>query len=98
MKPSEVIKQYGWCKGHFALDNKGLPVGPVNKNAASFCLLGAIQRAYANADLNKIDKVITNLKNASKELYGNTHSLVHWNDYLAEDKDQVINLLEYIGE
>ena len=35
MKPSEVIKMYGWCKADFGNDSIG------------YCLLGAIRKAYS---------------------------------------------------
>lgn len=88
MKPSEVLKNFGWCRGSFARTIDGLDCSSESEKAVSFCIYGALNRAVLTGEeqlyCNRVDKKIR------KKVGG----LAYWNDNICKDKDEVVAILE----
>jgi hypothetical protein len=48
---ARTLLEQGWCQGRYACDAEGNPVGILSKNAASWCLHGALFRAQVDLGL-----------------------------------------------
>lgn len=71
-------------RGWFAFDQHGLPVGPLDEEAAGFCLVGALYRAAHNLGYGESE-----YRSAVMALYEETRTLIplsEWND-LATDEE-----------
>lgn len=78
MKPSELIRKYGWIQGRLGDEKQG------------FCLIGSIRHACGS--INNLQEVINKLQTKIGT------SLITWNDTMGRTKEDVIILLESIGE
>lgn len=95
-KPSDYIRM-GWCRGTMARDVEGYAVPSYSDEASSWCLIGAIERVYwDNPQLLLI--CFEKVRNKIKEMGGVILPLALWNDELSRTKEEVIKLLESIGE
>lgn len=101
MKTSEILKKAKslidspekWAKGHYATDDCGYQVNVMDKRAACFCSVGAVQRAtheglmrseQALATLNgRSDKAFATLNRQLKGCSGTfaRRNVVDFNDY-----------------
>lgn len=79
MKPSEVIKKYGWIQG--AMGNRDI----------GYCLMGAM---YAAAKRNS-DEFYRIFKKLNRKV---AKAPLDWNDNPKRTKEEVINMLESIGQ
>ena len=91
MKPSEYIAK-GWCQGVAAKDDSGAMCYPEDSRAREWCLIGALIAVYPEANKTRQD-VTTKLQHALGEL-----GFAKWNDDPKRTKQEVIDLLESIGE
>ena len=91
MKPSEYITK-GWCQGVAAEDENGRVCMPDASYAAKWCLIGACVAAYPERAGHRF-QVATKLQHT----LGNLH-YAKWNDDPKRTKQEVIALLESIGE
>ena len=91
MKPSDYIRK-GWCQRHFALDDHKNPCNSGSRLACAWCLQGAVNAAYPY-DEPRRERVLARLQCATKDL-----GITIWNDNPARKQQEVIALLESIGE
>ena len=91
MKPSELLKQKGWCQGFYATDKHGHRVSWANGDAYAFCTIGAVFKCYGD-DEDGYD-ILETLKNYLDVFY-----ISVWNDTPGRTKEEVIAALEAIGE
>ncbi len=76
--PSDYIKQ-GWNKNHSAIDEHGRSVGSNSPDAVSWCLLGAMTKAFPNYNnAYNTYKDAMNLKLFFRE--GWYMDIITWND------------------
>jgi hypothetical protein len=88
LEAAELVR-LGWCRGHYAEDVHGNPVGCTSNDAVSFCFFGALRRVFN-----------WNLPN---DLYAATgHVLgVHptgWNDSPERKRSEVVEALCELAE
>lgn len=102
MKPSDVIKnKKNWCKYTLATTADGMPCHPKSNKAASFCLLGACQRAEAlDASVkiiyNNIRREILKVASTSDNSKGWSpcwRSVANFNDSDYTSHKKVLNVL-----
>lgn len=89
MKPSELLRQKGWCQEHAAIDRDGRPVNVQNSSAVAFCAWGAITACKGHCDPDQDDAIC--------ELYSDLGSVVVWNDKPERTAEEVIAKLEEFG-
>ena len=94
MKPSELIKKYGWCQAAFARNHYGQVCETTDKNVASFCLMGSVIYCYRN---NNKPGNTSRIYKALKTHLG-IENIVEWNDNYYRKEQEVIAALEAIGE
>ena len=97
MKAYEVLEQYGWTQGVFARDKEGRQVDTGHEQAASFCVLGAIKRAYGNNTLEECEAVIKLRERIHAKFPQYEGSLVMWNDEKGRRKEDVIHFLKALN-
>ena len=81
-----LIETHGWIRHEYGTPAKG------------FCAMGAL---YSACDVRFHDSFkVTLARNALRKAAGltNTHSIVNWNDYKAESKEQVIETFRKAAE
>ena len=90
MEVAESYIRRGWCKGHFAVDEKGLATDPLGPRAVAWDLMGAIWRAVheTEASFGVLDETIDRLLRAVGH-----QKLVEWNDK-QESVEDVLKVLE----
>jgi hypothetical protein len=91
MKAYEILMSHDWCKGAFARTASGESVGSQDPGAVSFCLLGAIGKAYSGSD--SVPGAIAEL---SKLLPADI-SFTRWNDEPSRTKEEVLEVLRRAG-
>lgn len=91
MKPSELLKQSGWCQHSFARDSGGVGCHEASPIAVAYCIVGAILKIYNNYP----DKQ-TSIFNKVEQIIRMNISL--WNDAPGRTKQDVVALLESIDE
>ena len=88
MKPSEVIKKYGWTQHQLGSEETG------------FCILGAMFRAYGSFKpgapivrrwLNAEAALLEHLRMEGEE------DIIFWNDHPERTKQEVVALLQELG-
>ena len=84
MKPSELIRNVGWCRGTFFKQDS-------NKHIIGYCVIGAINQCYKS--YRKTDEIVERLA-----VYLNITSVTAWNDSYGRTKNEVVAALEAIGE
>ena len=89
MKPSELLRENGWCQHSMAISATGDEVDPKSRMAVTFCALGAIARCYSN-DYSMF------IENKLRKYLGS--DIVDWNDADERTKEEVIAALAAIGE
>jgi hypothetical protein len=92
----EIAESYirrGWCRGHFAVDEKGLATDPLGPRAVAWDLMGAVWRAVheTEASFEVLDEVIDRLLEATEH-----QRLVEWNDE-QESVEDVLKVLKKAG-
>jgi len=89
MKPSEYIRK-GWCQGTLSRTEDGTPTYLSNDAPAKWCLMGAIQQAYDRDVVHNpvYEKLVSLL----------SEGVPNWNDAPGRTQQEVIDLLESIGE
>lgn len=97
MKPSEVLREFGWCQGKLAVDKNWSTVDVHRGNPVAFCLMGAIERSYGLIDFDTENAAKEKLRVLLKERFG-TRQITEYNDRICESKEQAISILEEIGE
>lgn len=98
MKPSEVLKKYGWCQGTFARNIDGEQVTTIDSQAASFCLLGALYKSCTLDNIYDFDKFDTYYQIVQKSISElGFPDVPSWNDKTGRTKEEVIKLLEKVG-
>lgn len=85
-KPSVALRLGGWCQGAGARDAEGNSVGPGTDRARSWCLLGILMRCGRLDAYGKVRMAIGD------------EMLQTWNDDELRTKDQVVAVLESVGE
>ncbi len=101
MKPSEVLKKFGWCRRALALDGEGKDADIHSEEAKMFCLLGAIERAYDMEDTKKSDEAKSKLSAKLESMGYASRNGVHisvYNDIICQSAEEAISILEEIGE
>lgn len=97
MKAYELIEQYGWCQGDYALNENGADVAPDNPEAVCFCSLGAIERCYDPGLARELA-----IHRLSEEIQKNEHYLfisggsivVRWNDTRGRKKQDIVEMMK----
>ncbi len=97
MKPSEIIKKYGWCQGNYYQDKQGnqfpysavitMPQDELDQHLGACCANGAI--FLAEESVRKLHNHIV-----EKTEYSGATA---WNDAPGRTKEEVIELLESIN-
>jgi len=95
LKAAKFLETHKWIKGEEALDKEGGSCLPRSKEAASFCVIGALKAVGATSNI--IQKIDKNMPGNDND-YGEYISLVEYNDQIATRKSQVINKLRKIAE
>jgi hypothetical protein len=86
------LLRLGWCKSALARDKNNQYVSSYSKEACSWCLSGAITRAYMVLELPwGVSRVLSDKLTEKAK----TNWLAHWND-AQESVDDVINLLDLV--
>ena len=94
-KPSELLKQKEWCQDVYARDRKGHETTVYSPDACMFCITGAIQFCYPSS----IDRRLEAANKLINMLGLEYHSHIpQWNDTPGRTKEEVIALLESVGE
>lgn len=95
------LLEKGWTQGGMAADGRGIPTSWWGKDAACFCLVGAVQRAVHDRAVQKgIDKygefeMVVLATNHLRDALGMTdRRLVWWNDHEGRRKADVIGLVD----
>lgn len=96
MKPSQLLREKGWCQGGSALMADGTLHKhiPITGEPVAYCLVGACNKAYPFAYPHWgviSDRLATHLGI-------NQWGLSLWNDTPGRTKEEVISALEAIGE
>ena len=92
MKAYEVLEQYDWVQGIYAVDDTGRMCPSSSEKACAFCLLGAIERAYPPSEWFKMaSKVRDELNKLSMKEASWPISI--WNDAVERTKEEVVALL-----
>ena len=91
MKPSQYIAK-GWCQGVSAQDSNGHVCRNDAPYATNWCLIGALAAAYPERNEHRFN-VTLNLQSKLGHL-----QFAKWNDDPKRTKQEVIALLESIGE
>ena len=87
MKAYEVFKGFGWTKGAYARDHTDSPVEIGDKEAVSYCTVGAIFLVYGNLyGIQYLKRLIVdqNIEN----------TVSSWNDKVGQTKENVIETLK----
>lgn len=89
MKPSELLRQKGWCQGQSALSQEGIVVDATDPRAVRFCAFGAIEKSLGavNTDDERVGSLYADIAG----------SLVDWNDKKGRTAEEVIAKLEEFG-
>lgn len=90
MKPSQLLREKGWCQYIYAEDAKGTAVNCREMSAMSFCMIGAIGAIYHDTT------TVREIRDKLDKYLGHPHA--SWNDDPSRTKDEVIAALEAIGE
>ena len=91
-KPSDYIKK-GWCQGSSARYSDGITCNPESLHAEQWCLHGSVIAAYQE-DFAKREGVCEKVYDKLPKGFG----MAVWNDDPRRTQQQVIKLLESIGE
>lgn len=100
MKPSEYIRQ-GWCQGAVARNATGVPCQPTHRDATAWCLYGAINKTYPEdtEQRTRIMDRIRHILRAQRFIHvDDPASLALWNDHPKRTQQEVIQLLQQVGE
>ena len=97
MKAYELIEQFDWCQGDYALNENGAYVAPENPEAVCFCSLGAIVRCY-EAGLSQdlaVQRLASEIQRGEHYLFISGGSVVvRWNDTRGRKKQDVIEMMK----
>lgn len=85
-----LYNTYGWCRDTEAKDKKGKSVGIKSPKAASFCMMGAIERCtrYGNPRENFTDM----FNSFVEKITGKT--IVNTNDTILKNKREAVKLFK----
>ena len=87
MKPSEVLSDESkWCQWASARGKSGRRVTPYGRSAVKWCLLGAIDRAFGENEIRRVD-----FANSVFRLLG--CNIADWNDSPVRKFEQVRDVL-----
>lgn len=94
-RSGDVLGEYGWHQGRFAMDDEGNTVSARDPRAASFCLMGAIQRARYDLDASNdvFEEGVRAVQDRIVEQCAAVVSVTGWNDYLCNNLDQAQHML-----
>lgn len=85
-----------WSKGHLAKDKNGNHTYPEDKKAYSFCLFGAMIKAYGLKDITlpklRVEKILLN-----RELHGKITTIARFNDDPTTTYEMVMELVKETG-
>jgi hypothetical protein len=98
MKPSDYIRR-GWTQGTLAENADGVHVIATDSDACKWCLMGAINASFGTVE--KSQPALVAAQKAIAELTGKNIgniSLSQWNDEPGRTQEEVIKLLEGIGQ
>jgi hypothetical protein len=92
----EVLKQYGWTKGTFAVDVDDNKCSPYSEKATCFCATGAIVRGTEN----NWEAVVRALEVSDlyEKFYHGERTLVGINDEVAQTKEELIEYMEIFAQ
>ncbi len=90
MKPSDYIRK-GWCQESFAKTKTGNIVYGDDPAAVCWCLDGAIDAACGRLHSDEKENITAKLREKIDNYIG-------WNDTPGRTQQEVIDLLESIGE
>ena len=101
MKAYEVIEQNDWCQLAFAKNSDGHDTHSLDPNAVSFCVSGAIRKAYYACSGETIYDVQLSLKRyenvmdcLADEVNVPVLNITAWNDEPGRTKDEVVDALK----
>lgn len=98
-RAARIVKR-GWVRDAYALDANGDDVDVKSPDAVGFCAWGAVKRASFDLGMSRM-RVSTVLRSAAvrkKIQFGNTRSVVVFNDEVAKDADEVADALLKLAE
>lgn len=88
------LVERGWCQLSYARDRHGTPVGVNSAEAASWCLLGALDEAvpvpWTKADVARIETAAAQI---AGEIGVCVKELDYWNDRPGRTQAQVVQAL-----
>lgn len=86
-KAMNLIQEKGWNQANLARDKNKHPISVTDKEAVSYCLVGAIFASKKRQSQATADNLIDYIENTiCKE------NIIQWNDSESRKKQQVINL------
>ncbi len=85
-QPSDIMIEKEWTRGEVFLYS--------NKKIVGLCFMGAVRIAYPGKEGRKTRE---HYYDAVRSFLGTT-LLAHWNDHIAESKEQVVALMRAIEE
>lgn len=91
MKPSDYIRR-GWCQNAAAQDDLGRRCDATSSLAQQWCLVGSVRAAYPE-DAVLRTQVFDKLFRQAK-----TYGLSSWNDNPSRTQQEVLAVLQAIGE
>jgi hypothetical protein len=89
------LLEEGWTKRAFARDDKNVPCMPDSSKAVCWCLGGAIIRAGCDNRVESVEDVFERIRNILSKEHA-THSIIRFNDVIAQNKEEVIGLLRRV--
>ena len=94
-EPVAAILERGWCQGVYARDSRGHEVAPSDPSATSWCLRGAIVKAYGETTDASVNyrMMLLDLCDDFKRC-----SITTWNDTPSRTKAEVVALAKRADE
>lgn len=90
----QLIIKKGWTQLYYARNAEGYPVEAMDESAASFCIVGALERAslyaYRGSDLRGARKAI--------HLVVSRGAIADYNDEPGRTKDEIVALFDAAKE
>jgi len=102
-KAIELLETKGWTQGAYARNAEGAPIYRMEPEACSFCLSGALSRAYMEMNENhddEVDPFYEEFRNTRigiidiiRKKYG-ADQIITFNDDDGRTKEEVVGLLK----
>lgn len=86
LRAAKAKIEQGWCQGFYAVDARGLKVSPYSKDAARYCIVGALW-AVAGEDVGVVNRCCDLLSEAV-----GLRGVIGWQDAPDRTSEEVLAL------